>query len=98
MPRRVISLMATMSMLLATTAMTSPLLRATTTKMTTTSTPRMATFPTTTKSTPLAMLVSTSPLQRATTTMILSVPPHGGQDDLILSAKLIRIAPETSFF
>ncbi len=24
--------------------------------------------------------------------------PHGGQDDLILSAKLIRIAPENSFF
>ncbi len=24
--------------------------------------------------------------------------PHGGQDDLILSAKLIRLAPETSSF
>jgi hypothetical protein len=29
---------------------------------------------------------------------VVDAAPHGGQDDLILSAKLIRIAPETSSF
>jgi hypothetical protein len=33
------------------------------------------------------------------TNFCLSFPPmHGSRDDLILSAKLIRIAPETSSF
>jgi hypothetical protein len=56
-------------------AMMSPLLRVTT--MTTTSTARMATSPTTTTNMPFALTVSTSPLMRATTSVVLSaLPPH----------------------
>jgi hypothetical protein len=35
---------------------------------------------------------------RSTYHTVLKASPHGGQDDLILSVKLIRIVPETSSF
>ncbi len=56
--------------------MTSPLLRATSMTMMT-STARMATSLTTTTNMPFMLTVSTSPLTRATTSVVLSaLPPH----------------------